>query len=92
MLPELKLDADGGLTLYIQHESPGKDKESNWLPAPNGPFTMWMRIYWPKVEALDATWKQPAWSARTEIFLRGKGRASVKGDIEAVLRKVEYWH
>ena len=73
MLPELKLDADGGLTLYIQHESPGKDKESNSLPAPNGPFTMWMRIYWPKAEALDATWKQRAWSARTEIFLRGKG-------------------
>ncbi len=46
MLPELKLDADDGLTLYIQHESPGKDKESNWLPAPNGTFTMWMRIYW----------------------------------------------
>jgi hypothetical protein len=60
MLPALKRDADGGLTLYIQKDSPGKDKESNWLPAPNGPFVMWMRLYWPKTEALDGTWKQPA--------------------------------
>jgi len=59
MLPSLKRDADGGLTLYIQHESPGKEKESNWLPAPDGPFMMTMRIYWPKPEVLDGTWKQP---------------------------------
>jgi len=52
-------DADGGLTLYIQHESPGKDKESNWLPAPNGTFIMVMRIYWPKPEVLDGRWKAP---------------------------------
>ena len=48
MLPDLKRDADGGLTLYLQHESPGKDKESNWLPAPNGPFFAVMRLYWPE--------------------------------------------
>ncbi len=60
MLPNLKRDADGGLTLYIQHDSPGKEKESNWLPAPNGPFIMVMRIYWPKPEALDGRWKQPS--------------------------------
>lgn len=59
MLPQLKRDADGGLTLLIQNESPGKDKESNWLPAPEGPFLMFMRLYWPKSEALDGTWKQP---------------------------------
>jgi hypothetical protein len=59
MLPQLKRDADGGLTLLIQNESPGKDKESNWLPAPEGPFLMFMRLYWPKPEALDGTWKQP---------------------------------
>ena len=40
-------DADGGLTFYIQHESPGKDKEPNWLPAPKGPFYMVMRLYLP---------------------------------------------
>ncbi len=60
MLPDLKKDADGGLTLYIQHESPGADKEANWLPAPEGPFFMAMRLYWPKEEALDGKWKAPS--------------------------------
>lgn len=59
MLPDLKRDVDGGLTLYVQNESPGKDKESNWLPAPIGPFFMAMRLYWPKPAALDGTWKAP---------------------------------
>jgi hypothetical protein len=59
MLPSLQRDADDGLTLFIQHESPGKDKESNWLPAPAGPFFMALRIYWPKPEAVDGTWKPP---------------------------------
>jgi len=59
MLPSLQRDADDGLTLFIQHESPGKDKESNWLPAPAGPFFMVLRIYWPKPEAVDGTWKAP---------------------------------
>jgi hypothetical protein len=60
MLPDLKRDADGGLTIYIQNESPGADKESNWLPAPNGPFMMAARYYWPKPELLDDKWKSPA--------------------------------
>ncbi len=60
MLSELKHDADGGLTIYVQHDSPGTDKESNWLPAPDGPFWIAMRLYWPKAEAIDGTWKQPA--------------------------------
>jgi hypothetical protein len=59
MLPQLKKDADGGLTLYVQNESPGKDKESNWLPAPKGPFVMYLRLYWPKEEALDGKWTSP---------------------------------
>lgn len=59
MLPDLKRDADGGLTLYLQHESPGKDKEANWLPAPKGEFWVVMRLYWPKDEALTGKWKQP---------------------------------
>lgn len=59
MLPQLKRDTDGGLTLLIQNESPGKDKESNWLPAPKGPFVMAMRLYWPKEEALDGKWTAP---------------------------------
>jgi hypothetical protein len=59
MLSKLKLDADGGLTLYVQHDSPGPDKESNWLPAPNGPFWSAMRLYWPKDAALDGQWVAP---------------------------------
>jgi hypothetical protein len=59
MLPQFVKEADGGLTLYVQNDSPGKDKEPNWLPAPKGPFMMVMRLYWPKPEALDGTWKQP---------------------------------
>jgi hypothetical protein len=59
MLPQFKKDADGGLTLYIQNESPGKDKEANWLPAPNGPFFMAMRLYWPKAEAMEGKWTAP---------------------------------
>jgi hypothetical protein len=52
-------DADGGYTFYIQHESPGKDREPNWLPAPKGPFYMVMRLYLPEPEAQDGTWKAP---------------------------------
>lgn len=48
MLDGLKRNADGSLTLYIQHASPGADKESNWLPAPDGPIYLVMRLYWPK--------------------------------------------
>lgn len=59
MLPDLKMDADGGLTIYIQHDSPGDDKKANWLPAPNGPFMMAMRYYWPKPELLSGDWKSP---------------------------------
>ncbi|WP_192560309.1 DUF1214 domain-containing protein [Pseudomonas allokribbensis] len=59
MLPNLTKDADGGLTLYIQHESPGKDKEANWLPAPDGSFMVTMRYYWPKPELLSGKWHSP---------------------------------
>jgi len=59
MLPNLKRDADGGITLYVQSESPGKEKESNWLPAPKGPFFMVLRLYWPKPEALNGKWTAP---------------------------------
>jgi hypothetical protein len=59
MLPQFQRDADGGLTLIIQNESPGKDKEPNWLPAPKGPFSMIMRLYWPKDEATAGKWTAP---------------------------------
>jgi hypothetical protein len=59
MLPSLVPDSDGGYTLYIQHESPGMAKEPNWLPAPAGPFTLVLRLYWPKPDALNGVWKAP---------------------------------
>jgi hypothetical protein len=65
MLPGMKTNADGSLTIYIQKDSPGKDKEANWLPAPNGPIYMVMRLYWPKTEnpsvlpAGSGTWSPP---------------------------------
>ena len=65
MLPGMKKNADGSLTIYIQKDSPGADKESNWLPAPNGPIYMVMRLYWPKTEPPSilppgtGTWKPP---------------------------------
>lgn len=59
MLPNLTKDVDGGLTLQIQKDSPGKDKESNWLPAPDGSFIIALRMYWPKPEAVNGTWQRP---------------------------------
>ena len=59
MLPQFQRDADGGLTLMIQSESPVKDGEANWLPAPKGPFSMIMRLYWPKAEATEGKWTAP---------------------------------
>jgi len=50
MLPTMKTNADGGLTIYIQHKSPGADGNDNWLPAPSGPMRLAMRLYWPKTE------------------------------------------
>ncbi len=56
----LKFNADGSLDLYFQNESPGADKESNWLPAPTGAFNLTMRLYAPKPEVLDGRWAPPA--------------------------------
>ena len=54
-----KYDPDGSLDLYFQNESPGAEKEANWLPAPKGPFNLTMRIYAPKSEALTGKWNPP---------------------------------
>jgi len=59
---KLTANADGSIDLYIQNESPGKSKESNWLPAPKGEFILMLRMYWPKDTApsiLDGSWKIP---------------------------------
>ncbi len=57
--PGLKYGADGSLDIYIQHESPGPDKESNWLPTPAGRFRPILREYSPRPEALDGRWVVP---------------------------------
>jgi hypothetical protein len=59
-LPDLKKNADGSFTIYMQKDSPGAVKESNWLPAPDGPIYVVIRIYWPKETALNGSWKPPA--------------------------------
>jgi hypothetical protein len=65
MEPDMKKNADGSLTLYIQKDSPGADKESNWLPAPNDLIYLVVRLYWPKTEPPsilppgEGTWKPP---------------------------------
>jgi hypothetical protein len=56
---KLQFNKDGSLDIYIQHKSPGKDKESNWLPAPNGDFDMVLRAYWPMMGALTGDWNPP---------------------------------
>ena len=56
----LKYNADGSLDLYVQKNSPGKEKESNWLPAPEGEFGLFMRLYAPKPQILDGRWLPPA--------------------------------
>ena len=65
MLPNMAKNADGSVTLYIQKASPGKNREANWLPAPNGPVYLVMRLYWPKTKAPSilppgqGTWEPP---------------------------------
>jgi hypothetical protein len=56
----LQYNADGSLTLYFQNESPGADKESNWVPAPKDEFSLYIRAYWPKQQIIDGSWVPPA--------------------------------
>ena len=59
MLSEMTFNEDGSLTLYLQKDSPGKEKESNWLPAPDGTFYMLLRLYGPEASFFDGTWEVP---------------------------------
>ena len=55
----LKRDPDGGLTMYVQHDNPDPDEESNWLPAPASPFYMVLRAYQPSSEIIKQAWEPP---------------------------------
>jgi hypothetical protein len=55
----LQKNANGSLTLYFGAKSPGKDKESNWLPAPDGVFSLYLRTYWPEKSILEGSWMPP---------------------------------
>ena len=75
-----KRDADGSLTLYIQNANPGSDHETNWLPAPKGPFNLTMRLYAPKSEALTGVGiRRPSsrwvtsWAGRDGRYWSGRG-------------------
>jgi hypothetical protein len=59
MVPSLKKDADGGFTLYLQHESPGKEHESNWLPVSQDTFNLAFRTYQPGKAIMDGSWQAP---------------------------------
>ncbi|MFJ7955814.1 DUF1254 domain-containing protein [Streptomyces sp. NPDC096319] len=56
----LRTNPDGSLDIYVQHASPGPDRESNWLPAPEGSFNVFLRLYWPHQPALTGDWTPPA--------------------------------
>ncbi|MFG2576373.1 DUF1214 domain-containing protein [Streptomyces sp. NPDC048481] len=56
----LRTNPDGSLDIHVQHDSPGPDRERNWLPAPAGSFNVFLRLYWPRQAALTGDWTPPA--------------------------------
>ena len=67
MLDQFKIESDGSLVLYMSKESPGVDMEANWLPAPDGPFYVVLRLYGPEQEAKDGSWIPPQINKSTHV-------------------------
>jgi hypothetical protein len=76
----LRYNPDGSLTIYLGNQSPGADKESNWLPAPSGNFSIWLRAYWPDQAVLDGTWKPPVISRTVARPSRARRHLETTGD------------
>jgi hypothetical protein len=74
----MKANSDGSLTLYFQNESPGTDKESNWVPTPTDEFSLYIRAYWPKAEVRSSRWKLETTSG-DPCKLIGNDRVSASG-------------
>ena len=55
----LQYEPDGSLELLVQHQDPGRERTANWLPSPRGPFALFLRLYEPRAQVLDGTWKPP---------------------------------
>jgi hypothetical protein len=85
MLNSFKYGDDGSLTFYVQKDPPGADKESNWLPAPDGPFYCIMRIYMPKPEVIEGRWKNPPLVA----LAQQARQLPTSGIVESRLGKIE---
>lgn len=71
----LKQNPDGSIDMYIQKDNPGPDKESNWLPAPDGKFILCLRMYWPKEAFLHGIWEPPAVTKQVEPMAAAAGEA-----------------
>jgi hypothetical protein len=63
----LKFNPDGSFDLYVQHDSPGSEKESNWLPAPEGNFNLFLRLYWPHDAVIKGRWIPPALAVNGKV-------------------------
>src|SRR5271157_5459392 len=79
----LQYNPDGSLTIYFGNKSPGKAKESNWLPAPMGNFSIWLRAYWPDQTILDGTWQPPV------IERLAQGQSAAGGETKQVATEEE---
>ena len=86
MLDSFQYGADGSLTFYLQKDSPGADKEANWLPAPDGPLYCIMRIYMPKPAVFNGQWQQPPLQRVAAVQAKAQETTAVKVTPETYIR------